>query len=199
MNNVAILILAGGASSRMGEPKQLLKLGNKTMLSSVITKVLDVKNQDTFVVLGANYSKIERLFKGVVSCVVNNNWSKGIGTSISCGVAKLMKSNKYMHVVIVLADQPGIEVCDLNKLLEVHKKEKSKITVSSFINYRGVPAVFHKDMFSDLVLLSDDEGAKSVIKKYQDQVLEVVFNKELLDIDTVDDYQKMLNSLNTLS
>lgn len=198
MNNIAFLILAAGASKRMGKPKQLLPLGEKTMLLNIVNKILTIKKQDVYVVLGANYLKIEKQLKDLVEVIVNPYWKKGIGKSIAYGVSELIHKNEYQDIMIVLADQPSVLSQDLETLIEMHKKNHASITVSSFLNYTGVPAIFHQNKFKDLIMLSEDDGAKLVIKKYDKEVNTISFNKYLLDIDTVEDYEKMLKSLHTL-
>ncbi|ANW97333.1 hypothetical protein AXE80_13970 [Wenyingzhuangia fucanilytica] len=199
ISSTAFLILAAGGSARMQEPKQLLPFKNEMLLTHTIKQVLGVSKQHVFVVLGANYKSISKTIQGFsIEVLQHLKWEKGIGSSIAFGVSQIQKKNKYQRIVIVLSDQPEVCSKDLEQVLENHIINKNKITVTACYNYTGVPAVFDKDFFEELKKLSDDTGAKSIIKRNQCQVSHFKIDKEILDIDTSDDYDKMLKKLTTL-
>lgn len=197
--NTAFLIVAAGSSSRMKQPKQLLPFKNDVLLTHAIKQVLAVSKENVFVVVGANSDVITKTIKKHSVHILNHQqWKKGIGSSIAYGVSAIQKLNKYQRVVVLLADQPSIQTKDIQQILEYHYHHQCKITVTACLNYTGVPVVFEQEFFKELVLLSKDDGARSILKKYKSEVSKFVIEKEILDIDTPEDYAKMLKSLNAL-
>lgn len=193
MVETAIVLLAAGASKRMGQPKQLLSWGVHTLIENAILETLKVNEARVFVVLGANYRLIHEKIENYPVTVLNHlNWEQGIGSSIAFGVSKIDKLKMYKRVVVVLADQPSVQYQNITSLIHSHVKNKSSISITVCNNYKGVPAIFQKDLFSELMLLSDDNGAKSMIKKHKYSVLEFVIDDEILDVDTLEDYQKII-------
>lgn len=197
--NTAFLILAAGSASRMNQPKQLLPFKNDVLLTHVIKQALAVSRENVFVVLGANNNLISQEIKSFsVNILCNKQWKKGIGSSIAYGVSEIQQLKKYKRVVVLLADQPSISNIDIQHILEYHINHQNKITVTACINYTGVPAVFEQEFFNELMLLSNDDGAKPILKKHKLQVSKFVIDKEILDIDTPEEYDKILKSLDRL-
>ncbi|NIJ44026.1 molybdenum cofactor cytidylyltransferase [Wenyingzhuangia heitensis] len=199
IENTAFLILAAGASKRMGTPKQLLSFKTDVLLTHAIKQVLQVSTENVFVVLGANYKSILKKIRSLsVNVIEHKEWEKGIGSSIAFGVSQIQQTNKYKRVMLLLADQPNIKADDLQQILRHHFNNKNKITVTACYNYTGVPVVFEHYFFKELTLLSSDNGAKSILKKYESIVSDFLIEKEIVDIDTPEDYDKMLKSLKPL-
>lgn len=195
----AIVILAAGNSSRMGCAKQLLSWKNTTLVENAIQQAIEVSHSEVFVVLGANDELIfDKIKKYPINVLVHRQWKNGIGSSIAYGVKEIHNSSIYQRVVLLLADQPNITTHDVNCLLQHHIHKNNKITVTVCRNYTGVPVVFEKDFFKELMLLSGDCGAKSIIYQHRKKVTEFVIDKKILDIDTKEDYDKMLKNLNAL-
>lgn len=190
MNQIAIVVLAAGNAKRMGKSKQLLPWRDSTLLGSVITNVLSVDADIFFVVLGAYRNEIEKkidLSKIIV--LINENWQQGLGSSIALAITEIDKKYPDINAVLfVLADQPFISSIHLNTMLELHNKEKEAIIVTRKDDYRGVPVLFPKKIFSELMLLSNDEGAKQIINKNKTKVREVVTDNNTADIDTFEYY-----------
>lgn len=197
--DTAFLILAAGSSRRMNQPKQLLPFKNDVLLTHVIKQALAVSKENVFVILGANSNLISQEIKSFsVNILCNKQWKKGIGGSIAYGVSEIKKLKKHHRVVVLLADQPSISTKYIQSLLIDHVNHQNKITVTACRNYTGVPAVFEQDFFQELILLSNDDGAKPILKKHKLQVSKFVTDKEILDIDTPEEYDKILKSLDRL-
>ena len=165
MNQVAIVILAAGKANRMGQSKQLLSWGDSTLLGSVVTNALSADADIFFVVLGAYKNDIEDkidLSKNIV--LINKNWQQGLGSSISLASAEINEKYPDINAILfVLADQPFISNLHLNAIIKLHHKEKEAIIMTRKEDYRGVPVLFPRKFFSQLMLLSNDEGAKKII------------------------------------
>lgn len=193
--NTAILILAAGSSSRMGESKQLLPWGKTTLLGNAIEQALLVKNVAIVVVLGANGEEIENSIESYdVKIVHNENWKRGIGSSISYGVKSILRNYEVSSILIMLGDQPFVKSEYLSKLCETSESHKRKIIVSDYRSNIGVPAVFGADYFSDLTSLNNEKGAKKIIHKYQKSIKVVDFENNLIDVDTEKEYKDLIHS-----
>ncbi|MCI9846018.1 NTP transferase domain-containing protein [Flavobacterium pectinovorum] len=196
MNQIAIVILAAGNAKRMGQSKQLMPWRYSTLLGSVIANILSADADKFFVVLGAYRNEIERKIDlSQTTILINKNWQQGLGSSIAIATSEIDKKYPGINAVLfVLADQPFINSPHLNKIIELHNKEKDAIIITRKDDYRGVPVLFPKQFFSELMLLSNDEGAKQIINKNKNLVKEVVTQDDTTDIDTLESYVKLYKS-----
>ena len=117
--NIVALILAAGNSSRMGEAKQLLPWSQDTLLGNAIEMAKRSKIKKVYVVLGAEAERIKASLKECKQeLIMNQNWSRGMGTSISCGVAGVLNSDiDPAAILVMLADQPFIDKTYINALI----------------------------------------------------------------------------------
>jgi molybdenum cofactor cytidylyltransferase len=199
MRNLAVLVLAAGASSRMLTPKQLLKIGDQTLLEVVLEKATAISSVNVICVLGANAELIqEHISSKKVTFIINKNYSKGLSTSIVCGITSLQKKDEVVErVLILLADQPAINVEYLKNLLHFSDKNPTKIFASKYPKNLGVSAGFPKEFFHELATLEGDSGAKEFLQQHKEQVIFTDFNAILIDLDTKDDYEKYIKHLKT--
>lgn len=198
MNQIAIVILAAGSANRMGQSKQLLAWGDSTLLGSVIKSAFSVVADDFFVVLGAYRNEITaKIDLSQTNILINENWEQGLGTSIASATLEIDQKYPDINAILfLLADQPFISNYHLNAIIDRHYKEKEAIIMTRKEDYRGVPVLFPRKFFSELMLLSNDEGAKQIINSNKNQVREVVTQDNTTDIDTLESYltlQKFLN------
>lgn len=194
--NIAVLILAAGASTRMGITKQLLKWGNSTIIGHAIEVAQELNIANYYVVLGANYQEINSEIEHYpIQILKNEDWKLGLGKSIAFGVKHIKKSNSNIDgILITLADQPLINAGYLNSLIASFNVGKHNIIATSYHNGKqGVPVLFDKFYFDDLSQLSDDNGAKSILLKYSENVSIINASDLILDIDTFEDYESLYN------
>jgi molybdenum cofactor cytidylyltransferase len=183
MPNPAILILAAGASTRLGQPKQLLRLGAKTLLAQICETALSVDNQQVMVVLGAHCEAIKPTIGQLsVQIVFNEKWAEGMGSSIACGMAHLPADTDA--VLLLLCDQPFVTKDILGKLLEKWRSAQSAIVASQYGGSFGPPAIFPKSLFPELAALDGQAGAKKLLEKYRSVILFLDFPDGEKDIDT---------------
>lgn len=190
--NIAILILAAGSSSRMKTPKQLLRIGNNTLLGVTVEHALKSKAQKVFCVLGANSEKIKpSLTKYDIEIILNSNHKKGLSTSITKGIEHIL-SYSYNAVLIMLADQPNVDSKYLNTLIDALKRNPNKIIASKYKESYGVPAIFPSEFYDGLSQLNGDKGAKTLLNSNLDNIKGIEANPILFDIDTQEDYLNYL-------
>ncbi|HAX79540.1 MAG TPA: 4-diphosphocytidyl-2C-methyl-D-erythritol synthase [Cyanobacteria bacterium UBA11372] len=190
---VATIILAAGASTRMGTPKQLLPYRGTTLLRHVVEQAIASVCQPIIVVLGANAEKIyPSLNQLPIQIVENLNWNQGIGTSIKTGIESLSHLHEKIEAIILtLGDQPFISTQIINRLVEAYHTTGQPIIASEYAETCGVPALFDRTIFAELITLKQTEGAKKIIKKHHHQTFSLPFPQGAIDIDTPQDYQQL--------
>lgn len=195
MAKIPILLLAAGSSSRMGEPKQLLPWGNQSLIEHQI-QMLHQTGNPVHVVLGANSNLVIPVIeKYPVSIFINPDWESGIGSSNSYGISQIIKKFPEANgVLITLLDQPLITTFYIEKMLNAYQPGSQQIVVShSPSGWMGVPVLFDECYFKDLSELKNDEGAKKVIKRYEENVILLEGGEILEDMDTPESYQQLQN------
>lgn len=194
-NQISIILLAAGESSRLGSPKQLLEYHGKNLLQHTIdlTQLLDI---DTFVILGAFKEEILARVNGYEGKVVENMaWSEGLSSSIRCGLSGVLKTNPETEaVILVFCDQPFLTTEILREIVEKYHNSGQSIVHCSYGDVSGPPTLFHKSLFPYLMELKGGQGAKKVVGMFPDQVAYVDFPKGKLDIDTTADYHQLLQT-----
>jgi len=191
---IAILILAAGESSRMGEKvKQLLPWKSTTMLGHALDQAKATIADQAYVVLGA----FEENIKAAVtidgnSIIQNLDWSKGIGSSIAAGIKHIQGKQRYDAILIMLCDQPLIDTNYLNKMIGNWKGNPNKIITTRYEKENGVPALFGKEHFEALAMLKDDKGAKTIIDAQSGAILGLNPDGKEIDTDNWEGYQKLL-------
>lgn len=178
-----IIILAAGASTRLGQPKQLVKLGGQPALHRVISSAVAVAGHNVTVVLGSHAKEMTYLLdRTPASWVVNREWEQGISSSIRAGLAALPPACEA--VLILLGDQVGITGDDLKRLVDAWKGNESSIAASVYERHVGVPAIFPYFCFSDLAELRGDQGARPILERNRDRLIRVPMPNAAVDLDT---------------
>ena len=192
MQKIAILILAAGSSSRMGTAKQLLPYKKTTLLGWTIEQVKTSKANAIYCVLGANAAIIkQQINQYKIETIFNADFKNGLSTSILVGVNHIIAKN-FDSVLITLADQPNINPKYLDELIITSEENPKKIIASNYETKIGVPAIFPKNYFNQLLNLKGDKGASLFLNNHVSETIKMpLFN--LIDIDTKEDYQKLIN------
>lgn len=193
-NDLGVVILGAGSSSRLGQPKQLLKFQKKTFLQNIIDTITPLDFASKVVVLGANADQIlQSIDAEDFKIKINSEWQEGIASSIRTGVRQSLNDNPSLeHILFLLTDQPFVSDQLLNELLKIHLEGNKLITGSKYNNIVGVPAIFARPVFPQLMELSGDLGARYIINQYPDDMAAVDFDMGYFDIDTKEDYRKLL-------
>lgn len=183
------IILAAGESSRMGQPKQLLEFHGKPLILHTCEQLVQVFSERFHVVLGANSELIQQSLGSFQQQVVHNpDWQEGIASSIRAGLRALPKSARC--VMIVLADQPLITTHILSRLLEKWISNPDCRIASLYESAMGVPAIFPRKDFDQLMQLTGDQGAKLLLNEATN-VKAVLMPEAAIDLDTDEDYQNI--------
>lgn len=196
-SHIAIVILAAGASKRMGKPKQLLQWGETNLIGHTINTALEVNPKEIMVVLGAHFELIKTEVENSNVTIFNNpHWEKGLGTSIAFAIEHLQTSESNIDgVLIMLCDQPFVTSDFLKTMISDFKADTHQIMATSYGNGKcGVPALFDKTYFSELMALEDDYGAKYLLQKHQLNVETLVPPMDNMDLDTNEDYTNLYQS-----
>ncbi|MFV8281283.1 nucleotidyltransferase family protein [Christiangramia marina] len=190
-SNIAVLILAAGSSKRLGKPKQLVKFKNKTLLqhSIDVSEALDLSEK--IIVLGANEEKIlNEVDLKNHKLLINSNWQKGMSTSLKKGLEEIRNLHPTIeHVLVLLSDQPFISELVLQELIDKHLTANCLASFSQYQEIPGVPAIFSREIFPDLMRIEGDRGARDLIKNGFTNYQLVSFEKGIVDIDTEKDLQ----------
>ncbi|WP_437395255.1 nucleotidyltransferase family protein [Flagellimonas lutimaris] len=191
--NIAVVVLAAGGSSRLGRPKQLVEFKGNTLLEHTMAKVDMLGFQTKILVLGANQDKIQqRISSDGFKVVVNPNWEQGMASSIKIGLeAALAEENGLEHVLFLVSDQPFLERANLIQLVHTQLTKNPKATYSKYGDNIGVPAIFGKAAFPLLMQLEGDEGAKKLTLLEDFNFCTETFKNGGFDVDTEEDVQQL--------
>jgi molybdenum cofactor cytidylyltransferase len=190
---IGAVLLAAGASIRLGQPKQLLNFRGKSLLENVISALDQSEASCLVVVLGGNEALIkDKLNLGQVVIISNPEWQKGMSGSLKSGLTYLKGAYDLDAVLLLLADQPYVDHSLLNQLIGSFKEGNKGIIACSYNNTLGVPCIFSKKYFPMLLALSEQEGAKKIILAHREDTAIVDFPLGAVDIDTWEDYESLL-------
>ena len=193
VNSCGIVILAAGASTRLGKPKQLLQYRGKTLLGHAINEATN-SNADAVVVI---FGKDADLFKKEIDekkirVAINSSWEEGMASSVRLGLDTLLNAKPYIDAVIfMVCDQPHISSSILNELIKTQQKTTKQIVSCNYGESIGPPALFHKKYFKELMKLSGDAGARKIIQQNMNDVATILFPEGKIDIDTKEDYDDL--------
>ncbi|MGY6521104.1 MAG: nucleotidyltransferase family protein [Mongoliitalea sp.] len=194
MSNFAAIILAAGASSRLGQPKQLLEYRGKMLLQHAIEAVRPLVGEQFLVVLGAYAENILEAFQDTpFPYMINEAWSEGMSTSLHLGLSTLLKEYNIDGIFLLVSDQPFVDKELINSLINKHLSSKKKMVASAYSDTLGVPAFIHRDYFEELLSQQKDMGAKKLFFRYPEDVATIPFPKGAFDVDTAEDVFRLRN------
>jgi len=192
---VSAILLAAGEAKRMGKPKLLMPFGDDAVLERTLDNLLGSEVDEVIVVLGAGAEKMKELVasKGI-KIVFNLDYHRGMSTSIIAGLKQVDSRTRW--VMVALADQPMIGKETYNWLIRESLDSEKGIIVPKYKDRRGNPIIFSIKYKEELLQLVGDIGGRELLKKYQDDILEVAVDSEsvTIDINTLDDYYSLFKS-----
>lgn len=188
------IVLAAGASRRMGTSKLFLPLFGSTLLRLAVTAALDRSREGkVIVVTGAYNQEIRKHLMGDdrIVFVHNPDWASGMASSLLTGV-RAAAALTPTHYFITLADQPTMGAENLSLLTEESRLYPDQIIATHYPERKGVPAIFPARFSSKLAGQEGSFGARKLIKLEGDQVRTITFKRPPVDVDTPEDYEALL-------
>src|SRR5262249_17907207 len=157
---------------------------------AAVARASEVAGGAVMVVLGAHAAELTPLLRhSQSSMIVNRDWREGIASSIRAGVSRLPSS--CTAVLVVLVDQVAVTAEDLKRLVGAWRRQPEYIAAARYGTTTGVPAIFPRSTFSELLSLRGDVGARSLLQRNPDRVVRVPMASAALDIDTPEDLLKL--------
>ncbi len=191
MKSVTGLILAAGKSERMGKPKALLRIFDRTFLEHIVAAVEQSRLQDVKIVLGHQSEDILRVLPSLRErTLINAKYESGQLSSIQCGIRSVSQISD--GVMVFLIDNPVVYPDLINSLLSSFDESSAPLVIPSFQNRRGHPMIFGRELFEELLGGSWKEGAATVVQNHQADIRYLTVDNAdvLIDIDTPDDYEE---------
>jgi molybdenum cofactor cytidylyltransferase len=180
---------------RMGQPKQLLIFRGRSLLRHATEEALASGCHPVVVVLGAHAEQMGAEIRALpVRVVVNGRWPEGMGASIRAGIEALTAdpgAGDLEAVALAVCDQPFFSARIVRKLIAAHQQARCAIAAATYEGARGVPALFSRSLFPELLALEGAEGARRVIEAHPDQTLPVPFPEGAIDVDTPEEYARV--------
>jgi len=190
---IAAIVLAAGGSQRMGQPKQLLPVGGQPMVGRVVDTVLAAGIEQVIVVLGSSANEVQRALAGKpVTLIVNPHWQEGIASSLRAGLSPIVAQADA--VLFVPADMPRLSAPPIQAVVARFLSTGKAIVAPTCNGRRGNPVLFARPLFAELMRLRGDAGGRTLFAAHADDIELVEVGDEgiLLDIDTPDEYDRML-------
>jgi molybdenum cofactor cytidylyltransferase len=193
-SRVGAVILAAGMSSRMGEAKQLLRLGENTLLGQVVENVRGSRVDEIVLVLGHEAETIKKRV-GIqnLKVVINDSYRHGMGTSLGAGLAALR--SEMNAALIVLADQPFVRSATLDLLIDQYEESGAQIVIPTYKGFRGNPVLLDRSVFAEVMALSGDIGCRAIFGNHLEGIVKVPVEDVgiLLDLDSKEDVARLEN------
>jgi molybdenum cofactor cytidylyltransferase len=192
---VSAVVLAAGRSARMGEAKQLLRVGGQTMLERTLEIVRASRADEIVMVLGASAELIRRGIPAAllddVRVVVNEDYASGMASSLRVGLAAVSRGSDA--ALVVLGDQPLVRPETMGEIVERYCGSDAEIVVPCYIGLRGNPVLLGRTLFAEAMALEGDVGCRAIFAKHADGILRVDVNDAgvLADVDSREDYERL--------
>ena len=193
-SRIGAVILAAGASTRLGQPKQLALFHGKTLLAHAIEAALGASCSKVVVVLGAGAERIRpEIESSSVQIVLNPDWEQGMGGSIRTGISALQEDAEVEAAALLLCDQPLVTTATIVSLLKIRAATSHAIIASEYDGVPGPPCIFARALFPELLTLTGAEGARRIIQRQERNgaVYRKYFPEGATDIDTLDDLKRL--------
>ena len=190
---IDVVVIAAGSSSRVGTFKPLLDFGKNHIIGTIIQKLGELGVGSVIVVSGYSHQLLETELKNSpVRLVVNQDYERGMLSSIQCGLRAVSKTAS--GVLVCLVDQPFIGIDTLRKILSAFNDGKAGIILPTYRGKHGHPVVISSRYFDEVFSLDDSIGLRQLMKRHQDDIYEVLVPTDdvLRDIDTWEDYEREL-------
>jgi molybdenum cofactor cytidylyltransferase len=182
VGDVGAIVLAAGNSSRLGQPKQLVPFSDGETLVHSAVRAAQEAGCDTGVITGAWHERIAKAVGDLHPRIVRNDqWQRGIGSSIRAGVARF---TGYRALVLLACDQPRVDAAVVRALISRFEETGRAIVASRYANTAGIPALFDRSCYPTLQRLPDKSGGKFLIEADPTRVELIDFPAGAFDLDS---------------
>jgi molybdenum cofactor cytidylyltransferase len=186
------IVLAGGTSSRLGQPKQLMELGGRPVLQHVLEAGAAAGLDELVVVLGHRATDVAAALTlpPGARTVLNPDYATGQASSMRVGLEGTSASSEA--ALVLLGDQPAMRPDDIRAVVDAYRSGAGPVVQGSYRGTPGHPVLFDRRVWPDLLAVEGDRGARDVIKAHPDWVVRVELDAEIpADLDTMEDYERM--------
>lgn len=192
---VPAIVLAAGASARLGRPKQLLRIAgsDESLLDRAVRLARQAGAAPVFVVLGAHAEEIQREAR-LLECEILHNpeWPEGMASSLRAGIrAVLRQCQSASGALLLVCDQPALSTEHLQRLIAAHRSTPDIPSASRYAGRDGVPVVLPAAMFAAALGLVGDQGAKKILQQAA-QISSIEFPSGEWDVDRPEDLQRVV-------
>ena len=190
---IEVLIMAAGASRRLGQPKQLVEYQGQSLIRRISNEALKAGIGHVTVVTGHNHDKIEKEIQDLnVAVYFNEEWEEGLGASIRNGLKHILKIKPETNAILLtMVDQPFVDGEHLKKLAKAYDPSRPMIIASAYSSTFGVPVLFDSQYFQQMKELKGDEGGKKIFANYLRNIVEIPFIEGAIDIDEKEDLKSL--------
>lgn len=193
---IAGLVLAAGLSSRLGQPKQLLRLGGRPLVDWPLAALRDIGVEPLVLVLGHREEEVTRAIDTLgIHVVVNPRYAEGLSGSLKLGIMSIGALAPVVQGALILtADQPLVDPDLLRALIDAFARGSHPIVATAYADHAGVPMVLGRDSWPMLDAIGGDQGARALLRARPELVSTVSVPDErmALDVDTMADYQRLV-------
>lgn len=157
------VLLAAGASTRLGRPKQLIEIAGETLLHRVARALLATSPSELVVVLGHDAERMQSAIDDLpLRVVIASDYASGMSASLRVGIAAI--DGDSAGALIALTDQPALDLPHLLALRDAWRAAPARAIASAYAGVRGVPAILPRAWFADIARLHGDAGARELLR-----------------------------------
>ena len=188
---VAGIVLAAGASTRMGRNKLFVELEGETLLRRAVRRASDAGLDRVIVVLGHEANRVREGLSGLpCEPVFNADYANGVNSSLRTGIRAV--SEEAAAAIVVLADMPFVTTAMIATLVEKYRRSAAALVISDYGGVNAPPALYDRSLFGELLSMEGEGCGKQVVKRHRDEALSVSWPVEALtDLDVLEDYERV--------
>jgi molybdenum cofactor cytidylyltransferase len=194
MANVEALVMAAGLSSRMGTNKLLVKINGKTVIEQTAAVAMASSVSGVTMVVGKAVDDIKTALSAYpVNFIDNPDYASGMSSSVKAGIRSVLNRKNVEAVLMMLGDMPLVSTATLNQLITEFENSRNPIIAPRYQGRRGNPVLFSREVFSYMLTIEGDKGAREVLDslKHQVKFLDVDDPGIVIDLDTKEDLRSI--------